>query len=213
MGVEKYQNDGDPRTSGPGFGVTVHPSSLNQPRQWVKPRLIFVNSMSDLFHAKVPIGFIRDVFDVIAETPHHTYQILTKRSRRLNRMADKLDWPSNLWMGVSVESADVLDRVDHLRGVDAATRFLSCEPLLGPLDGLQLDGIDWVIVGGESGPKARPIKERWALDIRDQCVDAMVPFFFKQWGGRTPKENGRILDGRTWDEQPRKAAIGVRHLM
>lgn len=210
MGLEKYVNDGDPRTSGPGFGVTIHPSVLRQPLQWHKPRVIFVNSMSDLFHAKVPIAFIQDVFSVMAETPHHTYQILTKRSLRLSRVAEKIEWPSNVWMGVSVESAQVLDRVDHLRSVPAATRFLSCEPLLGPLAGLRLDGIHWVIVGGESGPGARPMEESWALDIRDRCTAAGVPFFFKQWGGRTPKHNGRVLEGRTWDELPRRVEPPVR---
>ena len=202
MGSEKYSNDGDPRTSGPGFGVTTHPKVLQQPRQWHKPRVIFVNSMSDLFHARVPIAFIRDVFAVMTETPHHTYQILTKRSLRLSRVAEKLEWPPNVWMGVSVESAEVLDRIAHLRAVPAATRFLSCEPLLGALGPLSLDGIHWVIVGGESGPHARPMEESWALDIRDQCLDASVPYFFKQWGGRTPKQNGRVLDGRTWDDLP-----------
>lgn len=209
MGSEKYVNDGDPRTSGPGFGVTIHPAALAQPFGWTKPRLIFVNSMSDLFHAKVPIGFIRDVFSVMRETPHHTYQILTKRSLRLSRIADKLDWPPNVWMGVSVESADAVDRIDHLRTVPATTRFLSCEPLLGPIPQLNLDSIDWVIVGGESGPNARPMEAGWALDIRDQCGHAAVPFFFKQWGGRTPKRNGRVLDGRTWDAKPKLAAAAV----
>lgn len=207
MGSEKYQADGDSRTSGPGFGVTTHPASLNEPRRWRSPRVVFVNSMSDLFHAKVPLSFVRDVFDVIAETPRHTYQILTKRSLRLTRVADQLDWPSNLWMGVSVENGDVLDRVDHLREVPAAVRFLSCEPLLGPLDGINLDGIGWVIAGGESGANCRPMELDWARGIRDACTDAEVPFFFKQWGGRTPKALGRELDGALWDEMP-AAAVG-----
>lgn len=206
MGVGKYQNDGDPRTSGPGFAVTIHPESLDQPRRWRSPRIVFVNSMSDLFHAKVPIAFIRDVFDVIRETPQHTYQVLTKRALRLSRLADRLDWPENLWMGVSVESADVTDRIDGLRQVPAAVRFLSCEPLLTALPGLNLDGIGWVIVGGESGPRARPMESAWAEDIRDQCLDADVHFFFKQWGGITPKARGRTLNGRTWDEMPTHAA-------
>lgn len=205
MGAEKYQNDGDPRTSGPGFGVTVHPDSLLQPYTWRTPRTVFVNSMSDLFHAKVPIGFIRDVFAVIRDTPQHTYQVLTKRAHRVARLADRLDWPNNLWMGVSVESADAVDRIDDLRTVPAATRFLSCEPLLTALPDLNLDGIDWVIAGGESGPNARPMDQAWVEDIRDQCAAAGVAFFFKQWGGRTPKANGRELDGRTWDEMPTAA--------
>jgi protein gp37 len=207
MGSDKYQHDGDPRTSGPGFGVTVHPKALDEPYRWRAPRVVFVNSMSDLFHAKVPLSFVRDVFAVIADTPRHTYQVLTKRSTRLRRIADKLDWPDNLWMGVSVENADVLTRVDDLRQVPAAVRFLSCEPLLGPLNGIDLRGISWVIAGGESGPRYRPMELTWARGIRDACVDAHVPFFFKQWGGRTPKALGRELDGRRWDEMP-SAATG-----
>jgi len=148
MGSEKYQADGDPRTSGPGFGVTVHPRALGEPLRWKTPRVVFVNSMSDLFHAKVPLDFIRDVFDVCRDTPRHTYQVLTKRSLRVRRIADKLDWPDNVWMGVSVESADVLSRVDHIREVPAAVRFLSCEPLLGPLDGIDLTGIGWLPADG-----------------------------------------------------------------
>ncbi|NKT69512.1 DUF5131 family protein [Rhodococcus hoagii] len=202
MGAEKYQTDGNPKTSGPGFGVAIHPQSLDQPRRWRTPRVVFVNSMSDLFHAKVPVGFVRDVFDVMRETPHHTYQVLTKRSLRLARIADRLDWPSNVWMGVSVENALVLDRVDHLREVPAAVRFLSCEPLLGPLDGINLEGIGWVIAGGESGPNYRPMELSWARGIRDACTAANVPFFFKQWGGRTPKAFGRELDGELWDQMP-----------
>lgn len=202
MGAEKYQIDGDPRTSGPGFGVTIHPASLQQPYRWKAPRVVFVNSMSDLFHAKVPIGFVRDIFDVIRDTPQHTYQVLTKRARRMARFGDKLDWPDNLWMGVSVESFDAVDRIDHLRATPAAVRFLSCEPLLSALPDLNLTNIDWVIAGGESGPNARGMDPAWVEDIRDQCHDADVAFFFKQWGGRTPKANGRELDGRTWDEMP-----------
>lgn len=202
MGSEKYQNDGDPRTSGPGFGVTIHPQALDEPRRWRQPRVVFVNSMSDLFHARVPIGFIRDVFDVCRDTPQHTYQVLTKRSLRLRRLGESLDWPSNLWMGVSVENSDALPRVDHLRDVPAAVRFLSCEPLIGPLDELNLDGIHWVIAGGESGANHRPVDGKWVRGIRDVCQDAGVAFFFKQWGGRTPKAEGRELDGRCWDEMP-----------
>ena len=206
MGVTKYQRDGDPRTSGPGFGVALHPEALSEPYGWRTPRVVFVNSMSDLFHAKVPLGFIQEVFDVIAQTPQHTYQVLTKRSLRLRRLADKLTWPSNLWMGVSVESEAVLSRVDHLRHVPAAVRFLSCEPLLGTLDRIDLDGIGWVIAGGESGPNYRPMHLDWARGLRDVCQEAQVPFFFKQWGGRTPKALGRQLDGQFWDEIPGAAA-------
>jgi protein gp37 len=207
MGAEKYQVDGDPRTSGPGFGVTLHEDTLTQPYRWRTPRVVFVNSMSDLFHAKVPLEFVQRVFTVIRETPHHTYQILTKRSVRLRKIANQLDWPSNLWMGVSVENADQLSRVDDLRLVPAAVRFLSCEPLIGPLDGLTLDGIGWVITGGESGPHARPVNPGWVRQIRDTCQEDHVAFFHKQWGGRTPKTGGRELDGRTWDQMPFVAAI------
>lgn len=202
MGSAKYQTDGDPRTSGPGFGLTVHPAALQVPRHWREPRTIFVNSMSDLFHAQVPVSFVRDVFAVMADTPRHTYQLLTKRARRLRRLADRLDWPQNLWVGVSVENADVLDRVDDLRVVPSAVRFLSCEPLLGPLGNLQLDRIDWVIAGGESGRDARPVDQDWVRQLRDVTARAGVPFFFKQWGGRTAKSGGRTLDGRTWDQYP-----------
>jgi protein gp37 len=203
MGAEKYQNDGNPATSGPGFAITTHPKSLRQPYSWKKPVTVFVNSMSDLFHAQVPLGFVQDVFGVMADTPQHTYQILTKRSLRLARMADKLDWPSNVWMGVSVEEPKVLNRIDHLRQVPAAVRFLSCEPLIAALPDMKLEGIDWVIAGGESGHQARPMNPEWVEDIRNQCASAEVPFFFKQWGGRTPKQHGRQLDGRTWDEMPK----------
>ncbi|GAA3733380.1 DUF5131 family protein [Salinactinospora qingdaonensis] len=206
MGAGKYQNDGDPRTSGPGFGVTIHPESLDIPRRWKSSRVVFVNSMSDLFHAKVPKDFVHQVFQVMAETPQHTYQILTKRSHRLARLASELVWPPNVWMGVSVESADVLDRADHLREVPAAVRFLSCEPLLGPLPRLDLTGIDWVIAGGESGPHHRPVHPDWVRGLRDHCAEQGSAFFFKQWGGRTPKTGGRVLDGRTWDERPSHAA-------
>jgi protein gp37 len=205
MGAAKYQNDGSARTSGPGFDVTLHPTALDQPRRWTGSRLVFVNSMSDLFHGRVPVSFVRDIFDVIRETPQHTYQALTKRALRMRRIADQLDWPDNLWMGVSVEDASVTDRIDHLRQTPARVRFLSCEPLLSALPGLELAGIDWVIVGGESGPKARLMDPSWAKDIRDQCSRADVPFFFKQWGGRTPKANGRQLEGQQWDEMPRRA--------
>jgi protein gp37 len=207
MGQAKYQADGDPRTSGPGFGITIHPDALRLPYAWAGRRTVFVNSMSDLFHAKVPLGFVRDVFAVIADTPQHTYQVLTKRSARLPKIADQLDWPANLWMGVSVEDASTMFRIDHLRSVPAAVRFLSCEPLIGALDGLDLRGINWVIAGGESGPDHRPLDLGWVTDIRDNCLKAAVPFFFKQWGGRTPKAGGRELEGRLWDEMPRRASV------
>lgn len=206
MGAAKYQTDGDPRTSGPGFGVTTHPSALRLPYQWRQPRLIFVNSMSDLFHAKVPIAFIREVFAVVAETPQHTYQLLTKRSVRLRRVAGNLVWPSNLWMGVSVENTAQLARLDDLRQVEAAVRFVSAEPLLGPLNDLDLRGIDWVITGGESGPRARPCDASWVREIRDACSVAGVPFFHKQWGGLRPKSQGRELDGVVHDGMPSPVA-------
>lgn len=202
MGARKYQVDGDPHTSGPGFGVSVHPAALDEPRRWRTPSTVFVNSMSDLFHARVPLGFVRDVFAVIAGTPRHTYQILTKRSARLRKVADRLEWPANLWMGVSVEDATQLARIDDLRTVPAAVRFLSCEPLLGPLDGLDLTGIGWVIVGGESGPRARPMHPDWARQLRDQCADADVPFFFKQWGEYLPARvvnDPAFAGGRAFD--------------
>jgi protein gp37 len=207
MGAPKYQNDGDPRTSGPGFGVTLHADSLAIPYGWKSPRVVFVNSMSDLFHARVPLEFVRQVFAVMADTPQHTYQVLTKRARRLRQLAPKLEWPSNVWVGVSVESQAELPRVDDLRQVPAAVRFLSCEPLLGSLGGLNLDRIDWVIAGGESGPRHRPLEEAWVTEIRDACQEAGVAFFFKQWGGRTPKAGGRELAGRTWDQMPLAAAV------
>jgi len=202
MGSTKYQRDGDPRTSGPGFGLTLHPDTLDLPRRWAKPRAVFVNSMSDLFHPEVPEVFIEQVFEVMADTPRHTYQILTKRSRRLSALAPSLAWPPNVWLGVSIETCRYLYRADHLRSVPASVRFLSLEPLLGPLPGLNLAGIGWVIVGGESGPQARPIAESWVTEIRDRCEESGVPFFFKQWGGRTPKAGGRLLAGRIHDEMP-----------
>jgi len=207
MGADKYQHDGDPRTSGPGFGISIHPDALRLPYTWRTPRLVFVNSMSDLFHARVPVPFIRQVFQVMQDTPQHTYQVLTKRSRRLLRL--DLEWPPNLWIGVSVENARVLGRVDDLRRVPAAVRFLSCEPLLGPLDGINLTGIHWVIAGGESGPRARSMDPEWVADLRDVCAEAAVPFFFKQWGGRTPKAGGRLLDGQTYDEMPERLAASA----
>jgi len=209
MGQPKYQRDGDPRTSGPGFGLTVHPEALDLPRSWSKPRMIFVNSMSDLFHKDVPIGFIRDVFAVMQETPRHTYQVLTKRSKRLASIADRLDWPPNVWMGVSVESQAYAFRADHLRTVAAVVRFLSIEPLLGPVR-LDLDQIDWVIAGGESGIGARPVEAGWVEDIRDDCLATGTPFFFKQWGGRSPKSGGALARWSHLESVPEVDNIGDR---
>jgi protein gp37 len=186
-----------------GFNaVKCCPDVLEVPYKWKRSQMIFVNSMSDLFHNDVPPDFIKRVFFVMNETQWHTYQVLTKRAERLEELAELFKWSPNIWMGVSVETADHVDRIDHLRNVPSAVRFLSIEPLLGPLPDLNLDGINWVIVGGESGPKARPMKAEWAEDIRDQCLKANVPFFFKQWGGVQKKKAGRLLDDRTWDEMP-----------
>lgn len=202
MGQPHYQRDGDPDTSGPGFAVTIHPDHLDRPLRWRKPQLVFVNSMSDLFHTQVPWDFIEEVWATMAATPRHTYQILTKRPQRMVRVLAERTILPNVWLGTSIESDRYTFRADYLRRTPAAVRFLSCEPLLGPLPSLDLAGIDWVIIGGESGPGARPIDPDWVRDIRDRCVEAGVAFFFKQWGGRTPKANGRLLDGRTWDEYP-----------
>jgi protein gp37 len=202
MGNPKYQLDGDPRTSGPGFGVQTHDDALDVPRRWSAPRVVFVNSMSDLFHARVPDDFIRRVFGVMAETPRHTYQVLTKRPVRLARLADSLPWPKNIWMGVSIEDAEQDWRADKLRAVPAAVRFVSAEPLLGPLDDLNLEGIDWLIAGGESGRNYRVVDPAWIDGLRAACLDAGVAFFFKQWGGRTPKAGGRLLHDQTFDEMP-----------
>lgn len=175
---------------------------VEAPLRWQKPRLVFVNSMSDLFHEDVPEEFIARIFGVMARASQHVFQILTKRSDRLRQMAPKLAWPENVWMGVSVERADYLFRVDDLRAVPAAVRFLSLEPLLGPLPDLDLSGVGWVIVGGESGSRARPMDPAWVLAIRQRCAESGVPFFFKQWGGRFKKRTGRLLEGRTWDGMP-----------
>ncbi len=176
--------------------------NLDDPRKWKKPCLIFVNSMSDVLHEDLSLEIILRIFKVMVETPRHTYQVLTKRAERLAELSDHLPWPDNIWMGVSVENVDYLHRIDHLRDTGAAVKFLSLEPLLGPLDDLNLDGIDWVIAGGESGNGARPMDPDWARAIRDQCVSSGVPFHFKQWGGKNKKPAGRELDGRTWDEWP-----------
>jgi protein gp37 len=193
MGVEKYRN---------GFDVTMHPDVLEAPLRWRKPQIIFVNSMSDLFHEKVTAEFRRAIFDVMVRADWHIFQILTKRSKRLVRAAADLPWPSNVWMGVTCESQPYQFRIDDLRKVPAAVRFLSLEPLLGPLTGLDLHEIHWAIVGGESGPGARPMKKEWVVDIQRQCRVQKVPFFFKQWGGSNKKAAGRSLNGRIFDEMP-----------
>ncbi len=185
-----------------GFEVTLQHDLVELPLRWKLPRIIFVNSMSDLFHKDVPSDFIQRCFDVMCRAPQHTFQILTKRTERLVEMAPALPWPANIWMGTSIESADYAWRAKLLAKVGAAVRFLSVEPLLGPIPRLPLKRIDWVIVGGESGPGARPVREEWIVQIRDRCQTAAVPFFFKQWGGIRKWEAGRQLDGRTWDEMP-----------
>lgn len=263
MGQPRYQKDGDPRTSGPGFGLTLHEDKLDEPLSWRKPKLVFVNSMSDLFHKDVPMEFVARVFGVMAATPQHTYQVLTKRPKRMSRMLQHPEFENimrrasgelghelplpNVWLGTSIESRDYVWRADYLRQTPAAVRFVSAEPLLGPLlpdadymidaDGdtypvgdadvrawrpwedesdakpLDLTGIDWLIVGGESGPGHRPIEEHWVRDLKEACIescwvhdgrDGHTAFFFKQWGGARPKSNGRELDGRTWDEMPER---------
>ncbi len=193
MGNPRYRN---------GFALTLHDDQIELPLRWKQPRRIFVNSMSDLFHDAVPEVFIRRVFDVMVRAPWHIFQVLTKRAERLATLAPGLPWPSNVWQGVSVENARYVSRVGFLQRVPATIRFLSVEPLIGPIHELPLEGIHWVIVGGESGPGHRRIEAAWVRVIRDQCVRAEVPFFFKQWGGSTPKSGGRALDGRTWDEMP-----------
>jgi protein gp37 len=187
-----------------GFDLRLWPERLNIPLQWKEPRMIFVNSMSDLFHKDVPLGFIQDVFQVMGQAHWHTFQVLTKRSERLRKLADKLDWPDNIWMGVSVEDMRVAHRVDDLRDVPASIRFLSCEPLLGSLKDLSLSKIHWIIVGGESGPGARPMKEDWVRELRTKCRRAGKPFFFKQWGGPIKSRTGRKLDGAEYNEFPSK---------
>lgn len=198
MGQEKYRNK---------FKLTVHENVLEDPLRWKKSQVIFVNSMSDLFHKDVPVDFVLKVFDVMHRAHWHTFQILTKRSERLARLDSQIDWPDNVWMGVSVENDHYIHRIDHLRQTRARVRFLSLEPLLGPISNLQLSKIHWVIVGGESGPGARPIERDWVTEIRDQCQRAKTPFFFKQWGGINKKKTGRLLEGRTWDELPIPVSI------
>lgn len=185
-----------------GFELTLQPHMLELPLRWKKPQIIFVNSMSDLFHKDVPLDYIQQVFDVMRRASWHRFQVLTKRSARLAELDPELEWAPNIWMGVSVENTEYRARIDDLRETRAALKFLSLEPLLGPLHDLDLSGIHWVIVGGESGPRARPMDPAWATDLRDQCCSARVPFFFKQWGGRNKKHTGRVLEGRIWSQMP-----------
>jgi protein gp37 len=185
-----------------GFELTLQPHMLDLPLRWKRSKRIFVNSMSDMFHVEVPLQFIQQAFDVMRRANWHQYQILTKRSERLLELNESLEWQPHIWMGVSVENARFQHRIDHLRNTSARVKFLSLEPLLGPLPNLDLRSIDWVIVGGESGPRARPMDASWVHDIRDQCQDAGVPFFFKQWGGVFKSRTGRQLEGRTWDQMP-----------
>jgi protein gp37 len=193
MGQPNYQQ---------GFQVSLHERAVVLPLTWKKPQTIFVNSMSDVFHEDVSEAFIGRIFDTMAKAPWHIFQVLTKRAERLEAVGRSLYWPANVWMGVSVEARDYLYRIDHLRNVDARVKFISFEPLLEGLGKINFQGIDWAIVGGESGPRARPMNREWVVGIRDQCPAAGVPFFFKQWGGTNKKKAGRLLDGRTWDEVP-----------
>jgi len=202
MGNPNYQN---------GFSVTMHEDALEIPLKWKKPQTIFVNSMSDLFHESVPEEFIFQVFDVMCRADWHCFQILTKRSQRLLEISAKLPWAQNIWMGVSVEDDNNTYRIDDLRNTNAYLKFISFEPLLGPIPSINLESVDWVIVGGESGPKSRPIDPPWVIDIRNQCQDANVPFFFKQWGGFNRKKAGRVLEGRIWEEMPASSECRVPH--
>lgn len=192
MGIEKYKD---------AFKLRLHPDALEIPYSWSKQKIVFVNSMSDLFHKDVPLSFIQKVFKVMNDT-NHIYQVLTKRADRLFELHSKLIWTENIWMGVSVEDEKVTDRIDFLRETNAKTKFLSCEPLIGPLNNLNLDKIDWVIVGGESGRNARPMEKKWVIDIKDQCKNQKIKFFFKQWGGTNKKKAGRVLNGKTYSEMP-----------
>ena len=194
MGVEKYKE---------GFSVVTHEPTLEEPLKWKRPRFVFVNSMSDLFHQSVPTEFIEKVFAVMNQASRHKFRVLTKRPSRVARLSGNLRWTRNIWLGVSVESERWMPRLPLLKETGAAVKFLSLEPLLGPLPNIELEGIDWVIVGGESGPRARPMDADWVREIRDQCERSDVPFFFKQWGGVFKKRTGRTLDGRVWNEMPR----------
>jgi len=195
MGVEKYKNN---------FKITIHENELDIPYTWKKSKIVFVNSMSDLFHKDVPIEFIKKVFKVMKDNPQHVFQVLTKRTDILRYYDSEgwLDWTHNIWMGVSVENSNVTKRIDLLRETGARVKFLSCEPLIGSIPNMNLEGIDWIIVGGESGRKPRPMQEDWVTDIKNQCANADVAFFFKQWGGTNKKKTGRLLEGKTWDEMP-----------
>ncbi len=193
MGQRRYRN---------GFAVTLHPEALDEPYGWKKPRVVFVNSMSDLFHEQIPFDFIGQVFSAMEGNARHTFQVLTKRSQRLRELDPLLEWSENIWMGVTIENNDYVGRAEDLRSTAAAIKFLSLEPLLGPLPDLDLRGIDWVIVGGESGPGAREMRQEWVLEVKEKCEKANAAFFFKQWGGVNKKKNGRILQGRTWDNYP-----------
>ena len=195
MGVEKYKD---------GFEVKLHPGTLNDPFKWKKSRIVFVNSMGDLFHEKVPEEFIIKVFNVMKDNPHHIFQVLTKRAERLEELEQKgiLEWADNIWMGVTVENAKVLSRIDNLRSTSAKVKFLSCEPLLSSLKKMDLKNIDWVIAGGESGKNSRPVKKNWVEEIKEKCIETETAFFFKQWGGFNKKKNGRLLDGKIWEEMP-----------
>lgn len=201
MGQANYVN---------GFKLTLQPHMLELPLKWKKPQTIFVNSMSDLFHEDVPPEYVRRVFDVMNRAEWHRFQVLTKRAERLVDLDSILKWTSNIWIGVSVESNEHRKRIDHLRLTGACIKFLSLEPLLGPLPDLDMTAIDWVIVGGESGPQARPMNPAWVIDLRDQCQRAKVPFFFKQWGGKNKKQAGRILERRVWNEMPRNSRVKTR---
>ncbi|MBY0435123.1 MAG: phage Gp37/Gp68 family protein [Cyclobacteriaceae bacterium] len=203
MGLDKYKN---------GFKLSIHEDALDIPYSWAGSKIVFVNSMSDLFHKDVPLEFTKKVFKVMNETPQHTYQVLTKRGDLLLKYDKELNWTANIWMGVSVEDEKVVNRIDYLRQTSAQVKFLSCEPLIGPLPNLNLNNIDWVIVGGESGRRPRPMEKEWVLDIKSQCREEKVAFFFKQWGGTNKKKAGRLLKGKTYDEMPKSKRKVTRPL-
>lgn len=203
MGIEKYKD---------GFKVRMHPETLRIPYTWKSPKVVFVNSMSDLFHEDIPLSFIKQVFKVMNENPQHVFQVLTKRAERLFELHKELKWTHNIWMGVSVEDKKVTERIDFLRKTGARVKFLSCEPLIGPLDNMNLKKIDWVIVGGESGHNPRKMETDWVLDIQEQCAKANIAFFFKQWGGRNKKAAGRLLNDRTYDEMPKIRELELEEL-